>query len=188
MPWLMAGCVVPDPEKFREPKSTAPVFDVPGANPPVNRILEVAQNDRRSFNIPYRSEDNAGDPPAAIMYLNFNTPKQRKLTGDTFEKVSTFDDTSRSFGLDIEFTMPCEVPPPADVPADNVACCQQLTLLATHESKLVVSDAGTEEVDIEIAGQDLAMLVWFVAVSPDVPFRNVVGKCLTPTTPETGDR
>jgi hypothetical protein len=183
MPWLMAGCVVPDPEKFREPRSTAPVIDVPGVVPVVTEVLEVTQNDRRSFNIPYRSEDNAGDPPAAIMYLNFNTPKQRKLTGDTFEKVSTFDER-RSFGLDVEFTMPCEV----EETPENAACCQQLTLLATHESKLVVSDAGTEEVDIEIAGQDLAMLVWFVAVSPALPFRDMVGKCLTPTTPETGDR
>jgi hypothetical protein len=176
MPWLIAGCVVPEPEKFREPRSTAPVFDVPGAKPPVSRIIEATENENLPFTIPYRSEDAAGDPPAAIMYVNFGTPKQRKLASDTFEKVSNFDE-ARSFALDVSFNMPCEVPPPFE----DAACCQQLTLLATHESKLVVSDAGTEEVDIEIAGQDLAMLVWFAAVSPEGESKLAMGKCLTPT-------
>jgi hypothetical protein len=183
MPWLMAGCVVPDPEKFREPRSTAPVFDVPGASPPVTQIIEATENENLPFTIPYRSEDAAGDPPAAIMYVNFNTPKQRKLASDTFEKVSNFDEL-RSFALDVSFNMPCEVPPPFD----DVACCQQLTLLATHESKLVVSDAGTEEVDPDVAGDDLAILVWFAAVSPRGPTKETMGKCLTPTTQTTADR
>jgi len=183
MPWLMAGCVVPEPEKFREPKSTPPVFIVPQVAPPVNQIVRVTQGDALPFTIPYRSEDSAGDEPAAIMYRNFNTPEQQRLDGDTFEETSTFDDTERSFGITVRFDMTC-----GDDRPENAACCQQLTLLATHRSKLVLNDAGIPEVDPDVAGQDLAMLVWFAAVSPPGPHLDVVGKCPTPITPPVTDR
>jgi hypothetical protein len=163
MPWLMAGCLVPDPEKFPEPRSTAPVLNADRAAPSVTQIIRPkAPAFRESFSVPYQSQDEVGDFPVAYLYMDFRTPAQQLLTSDTLA-----NDLDKTFRIEFSFAnFPCEVADPT-----NEACCHQLTLLATHRSKLV-NDGGIEVPDPIAAKDDLAMLVWWLALSPPGPPAN----------------
>jgi hypothetical protein len=179
MPWLMAGCLVPDPEKFPEPRSRAPVLNVPEAVPVVTQIVRPV-NFAERFSVPYQSEDDVGDFPVAFLFMDFRTPAQKFLGNDPF-----FSELDKTFTIDASFAdVSCAPTAPTD---PNTACCHQVTLLATHRSKLV-NEGGLEVLDTTVAKDDLAMLVWWVAVPPpgtpagtNLP----LGRCPTPTTPSS---
>jgi hypothetical protein len=172
MPWLMAGCLVPDPEKFPEAKSTAPVLNVAQATPLITQIVKPAPPLlQQTFRVGYRSEDAPGDWPVAYLYRDFRTPQQDVIGSDTID-----DPVGKEFRIQVSFSnTPC-----LDVLPANTACCRQLTLLATHSSKLVRNDAGIEEVDPIVSGDDLAMMVWFVAIPKDSENPTNLGPCPAP--------
>jgi hypothetical protein len=176
MPWILAGCLVPDPEKFPEPKSTAPVLNVPGATPVVTQIVRPKPPTfTERFEVPYQAQDDVGDWPVAYLYMDFHTSQQRSLGADTLD-----DPFDKTFRIDVNFgDIQCVVA------ESDTACCHQVTMLATHRSKLV-TDSGIEQVDPNVSGDDLAMLVWWVGITSQLGTSpQKLGNCPTATTPSS---
>jgi hypothetical protein len=184
MPWLMAGCVVPDPEKFPEPKRGAPVLQTERASPTLDEIKRVVIPSQETFSVPFRSED-AGERPVALLYLDLNTPGERFLGSDAFQQPSTFDDPEiRTFSVTANFEGGCGNRDVDDTTKE--ACCHRATMLVTHESNLVRLDGGPPKPDPSRSVGDLATVVWWLAVAEQGREPYLLGRCPTPTTPPVG--
>jgi hypothetical protein len=186
MPWLMAGCVVPEPEKFREPKRGVPVLDAFKADPTLNEITRVVIPSQVPFSVPFRSED-AGERPVALLFLDLDTPGERFLGADPFQQPSTFDDpVVRTFSVTANFEGGCDRPEVDDPERD--ACCHRATMLVTHESNIVRLDGGVRKPDPTRSVGDFASVVWWLAVYEEGRDPPLLGECPTSTTTSTVDR
>ena len=173
MPWLMAGCLIPDPEKFPEPQRTAIELDTNQVTPAINQILRVTPPEPpREFKIAFRSVD-LGDPPAAYLYLDYETDRELLLGQDTLQTPSN-DGAERFFSVFANF-------PTCERANDQLACCQRVTLIAMHESSVTVSDAGIPKPDPVRAQDDQARVIWWVEARRGGTTPPGFGGC--PTTP-----
>ncbi len=171
MPCLLAGCLVPDPEKFPEPERTAILVDTNLVSPPISQILRVNPPEVREFQIPFRSVD-LGDPPAAYLYLDYDTPQEVPIGQDTLKTPSN-EGSRRDFSVFARFAGDC-------MAESNQACCHRVTLIAMHESSVLVSDAGVRPDPIRSEG-DQTRVGWWVGFAPAGSTWNQLVGCPTPT-------
>jgi hypothetical protein len=165
MPWFAAGCVVPEPEKFREPERSPPILNLDQAVPSINQLIAVRTDVQQSFTftIPVRSEDS-GDNLAGVMNVNYKTPTETFFGYQTLP-ASTLDDTNRKFSFSSFFNLRCDNGNGGDEPG----CCARLTLVVTHESN-ISTEGGLIQPDPVLSKGDLAIATWWLAV--DAPEGN----------------
>jgi|SoiMethySBSTD1v2_1073268.scaffolds.fasta_scaffold07202_4 hypothetical protein len=176
MPWLAAGCVVPEPEKFREPERSPPILDLDSAAPPTNQLVQVRTGTPfvRTFTIRVRSED-LGDRLIGVLFWNYKTPLETNSRYLFPLPASTLDDPRREFSFTPDvLSLSCE-----RTSERAPGCCATLTLVVTHESNLV-SEGGVSQPDPELSKGDRAIATWWFAVDSPSDQPSLIDKCPTP--------
>jgi hypothetical protein len=176
MPWLAAGCVVPEPEKFREPERSPPILDLNGVAPPINQLVQVSTTgvQQFSFTIPVRSEDS-GERLSGAMYVNYKARSEFNV-GYIVLEPSTLEDASREFRFTPDLqSIPC--PPKAD--ERDPGCCANLTLVVTHESN-ISTEGGRIQPDPALSRGDLALATWWLAVNAPATAPSHIKDCPLP--------
>jgi hypothetical protein len=169
MPWLAAGCVVPEPEKFREPERSPPILDLNGAAPSIFELIEVRGPTQRALSIGVRSEDH-GEQLAGALYVNYKTATESNV-GYQVLAPSTLDDPLRRF----QFTPTLQIPCTPD-PDTNAGCCAHLTLVATHLSN-ISTEGGLIQPDPSLSQGDLALATWWLAVDSPTTQPSLIHNC-----------
>jgi hypothetical protein len=171
MSLFSSGCLVPEPEPFREPERTPPFLEHAEAVPPVEVFVELKTDDPvTQFTIPVRSED-LGEELTALVYLDFGLASER-FVYNLSEAPSTFDDPGRS----IDFPYSPRAGDCLKPSGEEAGCCRQLTLLVMHDAS-VDPTAVPQRPDQTKSIGDLAIAVWWLAIDAPEGDPTSIGAC-----------
>jgi hypothetical protein len=165
--FVTSGCIVADPPEYREPVRTRPLLEVYKASPATADIVVWAKmSPQLTFTVPVRSED-AGEDMQAYGWKDYGTPVQL-VVGAQSLPASTYDQ-SRDITL---YWRPDAV---------NDRGCHRYTIVVAHQSTFLKSDSF--RLDLTKAGDDAAIINWWVNVNPDNSANNSLLNCPQTTQP-----
>jgi hypothetical protein len=154
--FALPGCLVDDPPAYTAPQRTAPRIIGTHADPPLNKVIVINENETLNFDVPVMSED-AGELVSAILLLDYD--------GGPFDPIwpanlppATLDDGERS--LHFIWTVGRAEP----------AGCHRVTLRVSHASNFA---SGYEVID----KADLDEVYWFANVNVTAQNANVLVRC-----------
>jgi len=154
--FALPSCLVDDPPAYTAPQRTAPRIVGTHADPPLNKVIVINENETLNFDVPVISED-AGELVSAILLLDYD--------GGPFAPIwpanlppATFDDGERS--LHLIWT----------VGRGMAAGCHRVTLRVSHASNFA---SGYEVID----KTDLDEVYWFANVNVTPQNANVLVGC-----------
>jgi hypothetical protein len=158
-----SGCLLSDPPEYENQQRIPPVLDVVNADPSPAQILTLQGDDTESVSVPFRSEDD-GVNPYAVLVLDYTVPERRTQPGWTIAPPSTFDDTTREFG--IAWTVP------------RRPGCHLITLLATH-----LDNRGDDNLPED--PERMSVVIWWAIIAVDgEPTSTTLEDCPSNTFPD----
>lgn len=140
----VGSCLVSDPPVYEGTAQTPPVMFLLDAAPQVTTLLGVSTGDRIDLNVPFRSQDDAGDELIARLYLDYALDTEEVLAPLAFISPGKFTD-------DRSVALRWQVPP-------QLSGCRQLALVLTHRSNL-------NEANRPSSNRDTAVAIWFVDIN-----------------------
>jgi len=116
---MVPGCLVDDPPAYTQPKRTPPRLDYHNAQPPLDQILTIEDDDPLEFSIPVASED-AGEELTAQLFLDSTS-----FLNYVSIAPSTLDDTTRVITVPARLHL-----------QKSEAGCHRFTLRVAHRRSL----------------------------------------------------
>ena len=153
-----SSCIVADPPEYRDPVRTRPLLEVYKATPLISNIVVYIPNTPAiNFSVPVRSED-AGEDLSAVTFVDYGTNVEKFVNIQTIA-ASTYDQ-SREIAL--KWT-----------PTDEK--CHVFSLIVAHSRSFQSTDGV--HLDTDKAGDDAAIVSWWVNVNPPSNEVNTLRDC-----------